>query len=227
MGSLVHTGLGSSSLVAHVLPYPPPPPRQQLCTRSCSNKHTHTFKPNQCPCLMRTLPCVAICRNTTIRRAARNHASLSPLPRQCGVRWAAHGRQTAALRLALRSQSRKRTMLLSCISSSGSPTNLPSLLVRMCHAAARGTSWVGCLGPRQLLPPPCFELDLRARPCLAGVGEHLKRSQFRHQSQAGAHECGQPPRRSRNPQHPRGAADRFAGRRCLHSFHSTRGIVLD
>jgi hypothetical protein len=43
MGSLVHTGLGSSSLVAHVLPYPPPPPpRKQLCTRSCSNKHTHT-----------------------------------------------------------------------------------------------------------------------------------------------------------------------------------------
>jgi hypothetical protein len=25
MGSLVHTGLGSSSLAAHVLPYPPPP----------------------------------------------------------------------------------------------------------------------------------------------------------------------------------------------------------
>jgi hypothetical protein len=25
MGRLVHTGLGSSSLVAHVLPYPPPP----------------------------------------------------------------------------------------------------------------------------------------------------------------------------------------------------------
>jgi hypothetical protein len=42
MGSLVHTGLGSSSLVAHVLPYPPPPTRKQLCTRSCSNKHTHT-----------------------------------------------------------------------------------------------------------------------------------------------------------------------------------------
>jgi hypothetical protein len=41
MGSLVHTGLGSSSLVAHVLPYPPPPPCKQLCTRSCSNKHTH------------------------------------------------------------------------------------------------------------------------------------------------------------------------------------------
>jgi hypothetical protein len=40
MGSLVHTGLGSSSLVAHVLPYPPPPCKQ-LCTRSCSNKHTH------------------------------------------------------------------------------------------------------------------------------------------------------------------------------------------
>jgi hypothetical protein len=40
MGRLVHTGLGSSSLVAHVLQYPPP--RKQLCTRSCSNKHTHT-----------------------------------------------------------------------------------------------------------------------------------------------------------------------------------------
>jgi hypothetical protein len=39
---LVHTGLGSSSLVAHVLPYPPPPPCKHLCTRSCSNKHTHT-----------------------------------------------------------------------------------------------------------------------------------------------------------------------------------------
>jgi hypothetical protein len=42
MGKLVHTGLGLSSLVAHVLPYPPPPPCKQLCTRSCSNKHTHT-----------------------------------------------------------------------------------------------------------------------------------------------------------------------------------------
>jgi len=40
MGRLVHTGLGSSSLVAHVLP-----PRKQLCTRSCSNKHTHTHSP--------------------------------------------------------------------------------------------------------------------------------------------------------------------------------------
>jgi hypothetical protein len=28
MGSLVHTGLGSSSLVSHVLPFPPPPPTQ-------------------------------------------------------------------------------------------------------------------------------------------------------------------------------------------------------
>ena len=33
MGRLVHTGLGSSSLVAHVLLYPPPP-REQLCNRS-------------------------------------------------------------------------------------------------------------------------------------------------------------------------------------------------
>jgi hypothetical protein len=36
----VHTGLSSSSLVAHVLPDPPPPPCKQICTRSCSNKHT-------------------------------------------------------------------------------------------------------------------------------------------------------------------------------------------
>jgi hypothetical protein len=41
MSRLIHTGLGSSSLIAHVL-YSPPPPREQLCNRSCSNK-THTF----------------------------------------------------------------------------------------------------------------------------------------------------------------------------------------
>ena len=41
----IHTGLGSpaSSLIAHVL-HSPPPPREQLCNRSCSNKtHTHIF----------------------------------------------------------------------------------------------------------------------------------------------------------------------------------------
>jgi hypothetical protein len=42
MGRLVHAGLGSSSLVAHVLNYPPLPPREQLHNRYCSNKHTHT-----------------------------------------------------------------------------------------------------------------------------------------------------------------------------------------
>ena len=63
MGRLVHTGLGSSSLVAHVLQYPPPPHANsfvlgpavinthlnnkfchlwhRLCTTSCSSKHTH------------------------------------------------------------------------------------------------------------------------------------------------------------------------------------------
>ena len=35
MSGLIHTGLGSSSLVAH--------PREQLCNRSCSNKHTVTL----------------------------------------------------------------------------------------------------------------------------------------------------------------------------------------
>jgi hypothetical protein len=34
MGRLVHTGLGSSSLVAHVLHYPPPPTRTAFCNRS-------------------------------------------------------------------------------------------------------------------------------------------------------------------------------------------------
>ena len=42
MGRLVHPGLGSSSLVAHVLYYLPP--REQLCNRSCSNTGTHTFR---------------------------------------------------------------------------------------------------------------------------------------------------------------------------------------
>jgi len=104
--------------------------------------YTCFITPNRCPCLMRPLPCVAICRNATTRRAASNHVSFSPLPRQCGARWAVHGRQAAAMRRAPRSQSRRGTMLLSSISSSGSPTALPSLLLRMCHAAARGTSWV-------------------------------------------------------------------------------------
>ena len=40
MSGLIHTGLRSSSLIAHVLHSPPPPPREQLCNRSCSNKHT-------------------------------------------------------------------------------------------------------------------------------------------------------------------------------------------
>jgi hypothetical protein len=40
MGRLVHIGLGSSSLVAHVLHFPLPP-REQICNRHCSNKHTH------------------------------------------------------------------------------------------------------------------------------------------------------------------------------------------
>jgi hypothetical protein len=41
MSRLIHTGLGSSSLIVHVL-HSPPPPREQFCNRSCSNKtHTH------------------------------------------------------------------------------------------------------------------------------------------------------------------------------------------
>ena len=36
---------------------------------------------------------MAICRNAATRRAASNHVSFSPLQRQCGARWAVHGRQ--------------------------------------------------------------------------------------------------------------------------------------
>jgi hypothetical protein len=89
--------------------------------------------PNQCPCLMRPLPCMAICRNTTTRRAASNHVSLSPLPRQCLARWAVHGRQAAEVRRAPRRQSRRMAMSPSFINSSGSPTTLPSLLLRVAN----------------------------------------------------------------------------------------------
>ena len=67
MGRLVRTGLGSSSLVAHVLQYPPPP-RKQLCTRSCSNKHTRTsLRPGYVP--RRAVPCVYYC--STYYKAVR------------------------------------------------------------------------------------------------------------------------------------------------------------
>jgi hypothetical protein len=45
----------------------------------------------------------------------------------------------------------------SFINSSDSPTTLPSLLLRTCHAPVSGISWVvKVLGPHQLLPPPCL-----------------------------------------------------------------------
>jgi hypothetical protein len=114
----------------------------EIRLRTACVMYTSFITPNQCPCLMRPLPCVAIYRNATTRRAARTLASLSPLPRLCGAKWAALGRQTAEMRHAPRRISRSRIMLLSSISSSGSPTTRPSLLSRMCNAAARGTSWV-------------------------------------------------------------------------------------
>jgi hypothetical protein len=42
MGRLVHTGLGSSSLVAHVLPYPPPPPHVNSFVLGPAVINTHT-----------------------------------------------------------------------------------------------------------------------------------------------------------------------------------------
>jgi len=70
--------------------------------------------------------------------------SFSPAA-QCGARWAAHGRQAAAVHRTPLRQSRRGTMLPSSISSSGSPTTLPSLLSRMCLAAARGTSTISII----------------------------------------------------------------------------------
>jgi len=34
--------IGAAVALTREHPLPPPPPRKQLCTRSCSNKHTHT-----------------------------------------------------------------------------------------------------------------------------------------------------------------------------------------
>ena len=45
-------------------------------------------------------------------------------------------------RCAARRQSRRMTMSPSFINSSGSPTTLPSLLLRTCHAPVSGISWV-------------------------------------------------------------------------------------
>jgi hypothetical protein len=46
MGSQVHTGLGSSSLVAHVFPYPPPPPHVNnfVLGPAVINTHTHLIE---------------------------------------------------------------------------------------------------------------------------------------------------------------------------------------
>jgi hypothetical protein len=45
MGRLVHTGLGSSSLVAHVLHYPPPPPHANSFVTGNAEINTHTAVP--------------------------------------------------------------------------------------------------------------------------------------------------------------------------------------
>jgi hypothetical protein len=74
MGRLVHTGLGSSSHVAHVLQFPLPP-RAQLCTRSCSNKHTHcSYKHTHCspPREPRGQHCNRYCSNKHTREQLCN-----------------------------------------------------------------------------------------------------------------------------------------------------------
>jgi hypothetical protein len=66
--------------------------RCEIRLQSACVMYTWVITPNQCPCLMRPLPCMAICRNTTTQRVASTHFSLSPLPCQCGARWAVRSR---------------------------------------------------------------------------------------------------------------------------------------
>ena len=51
------TGLGSSSLIAHVL-HSPPPPLEQLCNRSCSNKTHRLHQGKGATSSARMLTCV-------------------------------------------------------------------------------------------------------------------------------------------------------------------------
>ena len=103
--------------------------------------YTSCISPNLCPSLTRTQHFAPICRSATTTRAGSPSVSPSHLPRPCGARWGALGLQAIAMRAQLRS-SRRRIMLLSSISFSGSPTILHSLLSQMCHVDARGTLWV-------------------------------------------------------------------------------------
>ena len=49
VGRLVHTGLGSSSLVAHILHYPPPPHANSFVLGPAVIKHTQTRSPTRHP----------------------------------------------------------------------------------------------------------------------------------------------------------------------------------
>ena len=75
---LVHTGLGASSLVAHVLHYPTPPTRTtltSLCNRYCRNKHTHQHRPQSLP---REQLCVLHPRGHGSAETYSLHCTLSP-----------------------------------------------------------------------------------------------------------------------------------------------------
>ena len=104
--------------------------------------YTSCISPNLCPCLTRTQHFAPIRHSVTMTRAGSPSVSPSHLPRPCGVRWGALGLQAIEMRAQL-SSAHRRIMLLSSISSSGSPTIQHSLLSQMCHADARGTLWVG------------------------------------------------------------------------------------
>ena len=65
----------------------------------------------------------------------------APPPNAIAPAPGAPGLQAIAMRAQL-SSSRRRIMLLSSISFSGSPTILHSILSQMCHVDARGTLWV-------------------------------------------------------------------------------------
>ena len=108
----------------------------------------------------------------------------------------------------------------------GSPTTLPSLILRMCHAAASSTSWVVKVPGTTSTPASIMLRNGPARTTTScgrwrafvtpPVSPPITSGCSRVRATAAPI-----PRRSdfRNPQHPHGAADRYAGARHLrHDF---------
>jgi hypothetical protein len=129
----------------------------KICLRTACVMYTCFITPNQCPCLMRPLPCMATCRNATTKRAASNHVALSPLRRQCGERWAVHGRQAVEMRRTPRSQSRRSYVaFFHQFFGLTNNTALAPFANVSCLSCQRYFMGGEGAGTHQLLPPSCF-----------------------------------------------------------------------